>query len=194
MNVILLEKVSKLGEIGDTATVKAGYARNFLFPRGKAIPATPENLARFEERRAELLAIHNKKVAAAEARAAKVDGVALTLEVNASEEGRLFGSVGTRDIAEAVNERTDSDIAKGEVLLPHGVIRELGEYEIALDLGHDVHATIRLLVAAVGSAAAVNDDGSIETEDAGGDAGENAGEDAREPVAAAEPAPADDAP
>lgn len=183
MNVILLEKVSKLGEIGDTATVKAGYARNFLFPRGKAIPATPENLARFEERRAELLAVHNKKVAAAEARAAKVEGLALTLEVNASDDGRLFGSVGTRNIADAVNEQTDIGIAKGEVLLPHGVIRELGEYEIALDLGHDVQATIRLRVAAVGSAA-VSDDGSIETEDA---------EDAGEPAAEPESPPADGA-
>lgn len=181
MDIILLEKVGKLGGVGDTTTVKAGYARNFLFPRGKAIPATPENLARFEERRAELLAAHNEKVAAAEARAAKVRDVALTVEVNASEEGRLFGSVGAREIAEAVNARTGGDIAKSEVLLPHGVIRELGEYEIALDLGLDVQATVRLLVAAVGSAAG---DGGIETEDAG--EAEDAGE--TEDAGEAEPA------
>ncbi|MEQ8955193.1 MAG: 50S ribosomal protein L9 [Gammaproteobacteria bacterium] len=183
MNVILLEKIGKLGEIGDTANVKSGYARNFLFPQGKAIPATRENLADFETRRAELQAAHNEKVAHAQGRAAKVEGITVAIEVNASEEGRLFGSVGTRDIAEAVNAKAGSDIEKSEVHLPHGVIRELGEYEIDLDLGYDVGATVTLSIVGT-SAESVTADGSIIEEidqaEAEQAADEAAADDARE--------------
>ena len=161
MNVILLEKISKLGEVGDTASVKAGYARNFLFPKGKAIPATKANLAEFEERRAGLLAAHSKKVAASQARGAKVDGAILTIEVNASDEGKLFGSVGTREIADALNAQIGSDVSKSEVLMPHGVIRELGTSEITIDLGHDVFSQITVSVVGLRSAAEVSADGSI---------------------------------
>lgn len=161
MNVILLEKIGKLGHIGDTANVKAGYARNFLFPQGKAIPATKTNLEDFEGRRAELMAAHDTNVAASQKRAKVVDGLELVVEVNASDEGRLFGSVGTRDIADAVNAKAGSDINKAEVLLPHGVIRQLGEFEIALDMGYDVHATIKLSVVGLQSAAGVSEDGSL---------------------------------
>ena len=103
MNVILLEKIGKLGEIGETANVKSGYARNFLFPKGKAIPATKDNLEHFEQRKAELLAAHNEKVAEAQKRAEKVKGLSLTIEVNASDEGKLFGSVGTREILSLIH-------------------------------------------------------------------------------------------
>jgi len=161
MNVILLEKIGKLGEIGDTASVKSGYARNFLFPQGKAIPATRDNVAEFEQRKTELLAAHNTHVATAQGRADKVNGTKLSIEVNASDEGKLFGSVGTRDIAETINAQVGSDIAKSEVLLPHGVIRELGDFEIALDLGYDVHANVSLTILGLKSAASVSDDGSI---------------------------------
>ena len=161
MNVILLEKIGKLGEIGDTASVKAGYARNFLFPQGKAIPATKANLAEFEERRSELLAAHNEKVAQSQARASKVAGASLIIEVNASDEGKLFGSVGTRDIADALNAQAGSDIAKSEVLMPHGVIRDLGNYELTLDLGYDVTEDITVSVVGLESAAGVSADGSI---------------------------------
>ncbi len=161
MNVILLEKIGKLGEIGDTAIVKAGYARNFLFPKGKAIPATKANLAQFEERKADLLAAHNEKVAASQARAAKVEGASLTIEVNASDEGKLFGSVGTREIADALNAQAGSDVSKSEVLMPHGVIRELGTTELTIDLGHDVAAQITVNVVGLQSAAGVSADGSI---------------------------------
>lgn len=161
MNVILLEKIGKLGEIGDTASVKAGYARNFLFPKGKAIPATKANLAEFEERKADLLAAHNEKVAASQARAAKVEGASLTIEVNASDEGKLFGSVGTREIADALNAQAGSDVSKSEVLMPHGVIRELGTTELTIDLGHDVAAQITVNVVGLQSAAGVSADGSI---------------------------------
>lgn len=160
MDVILLEKIGNLGEIGETASVKSGFARNFLFPQGKAIPATKANLAEFEERKSELMAAHNENMAEARKRADKVDNMKLTIEVNASEEGQLFGSVGTREIADALNETTDADIQKSEVLLPHGVIRELGDYDISLDLGFDVSAEIILSVTGA-QTVGVTDDGSI---------------------------------
>ena len=161
MNVILLEKIGKLGEIGDTANVKSGYARNFLFPKGKAIPATKDNLEHFEKRKAELLASHDAKVAEAQKRAAKVSELSLTIEVNASDEGKLFGSVGTREVAEAINSKSGADIVKAEVLMPHGVIRDLGDFDISLDLGYDVSASISLSVIGLQSSAAVSDDGSV---------------------------------
>lgn len=149
MNVILLEKVGKLGNIGDVAEVKSGYARNYLFPSGIAIPATKENLAEFEHRKAELLAAHNEKVAAAQVRAGKIDGLTIVIEVNASDEGKLFGSVGTKEIAEAVVD-AGGDTDKSEVQLPHGAIRETGTYDITIDLGYDVQASIGLTVARQG--------------------------------------------
>jgi large subunit ribosomal protein L9 len=161
MNVILLEKIGKLGEIGDTANVKSGYARNFLFPQGKAIPATKINLEEFDQRKSELMAAHNEKIGVAQARAEKVNGTSLTIEVNSSDEGKLFGSVGTRDVADAVNAKTGSDITKAEVSMPHGVIRELGDYQISLELGYDVKATISVSVVGLESTAGVSADGSL---------------------------------
>jgi large subunit ribosomal protein L9 len=141
--------------------VKSGFARNFLFPKGKAIPASKTNLAEFEGRRAELMAAHNSNVAAAQKRQAVVDGAALSLQVNASDEGKLFGSVGTQNIADALNEQSGSEIVKAEVLLPNGVIRELGNYEVVLDLGYEVTATITLAVQGLDAAAGVSDDGNL---------------------------------
>jgi len=184
MNVILLEKITNLGDIGETADVKAGFARNFLFPQGKAIPATKANLAEFEDRKAELLAAHKEHVAAAEQRKAKVDGVNITIEVNASDEGKLYGSVGTKDIADVINAQVDADIAKSEVLLPHGVIREVGQFEIALDLGYDVSATVNVAVTAQDSPAGVSDDGSLIEDEA---------EEGAEEAAAEAEAPAEEA-
>ncbi|MFT7471187.1 MAG: large subunit ribosomal protein L9 [Kiritimatiellia bacterium] len=161
MNVILLEKMANLGEIGDTANVKSGFARNFLFPKGKAIPASKQNLADFEGRRAELMAAHDSNVAAAQKRQAVVVGAVLNMQVNASDEGKLFGSVGTANIAEALNAQCGSDIVKAEVLLPNGVIRELGNFEVVLDLGYAVTATISLAVQGLDAAAGVSADGSM---------------------------------
>lgn len=161
MNVILLEKIGKLGEIGDTANVKSGYARNFLFPQGKAIPATKINLEEFDQRKSELMAAHNEKIGVAQVRAEKVNGTSLTIEVNSSDEGKLFGSVGTRDVADAVNAKAGSDITKAEVSMPHGVIRELGDYQISLELGYDVKATISVSVVGLESTAGVSADGSL---------------------------------
>ncbi|MDT8427384.1 MAG: 50S ribosomal protein L9 [Pseudomonadales bacterium] len=145
MNVILLEKIGRFGNVGETASVKAGYARNFLFPFGKAIPATKANLVDFEARRAELMAAHNEKVAASQARAGKLKQMRVAIAVNAGEQGKLFGSVGTRDIAEAVI-AAGAEINKAEVRLPNGAIREVGEYEITIDLGFDVEEVITVAV------------------------------------------------
>ncbi len=145
MNVILLEKVGKLGGVGDLVNVKSGYARNYLFPYTKAIPATKENQADFEARRSELLKASNEKLAAAQARADKLDGVSITIAANVGEEGKLFGSVGTRDIVETLA-ASGQEVAKSEVLLPLGAIREVGEYDISIDLGCEISATIKLAV------------------------------------------------
>ena len=146
MNIILLEKIAKLGDIGEAVKVKSGYARNFLFPQGKAVPATKANLEQFEQRRAELLAAHNEKIAQAQSRSEKLAGVSVAIEVNASDEGRLFGSVAARDVAEAVNEKAGSDLARSEVILPGGSIRQCGDYEVIADLGFEVTATFALSV------------------------------------------------
>tara|TARA_R110002072_G_scaffold124688_3_gene260256 strand:+ start:400 stop:846 length:447 start_codon:yes stop_codon:yes gene_type:complete len=146
MQVILLEKVGKLGDLGDQVNVKAGYGRNFLIPLGKAVPASASNVADFETRRAELEAAAAEKVAAAQARADKLAGVVVTMESNAGEEGKLFGSIGTRDIADAIS-ATGNEVAKSEVKMPEGVIRELGEYDISVQLHSDVTTVVKVVVA-----------------------------------------------
>ena len=147
MEVILLEKVGRMGNVGDKVNVKSGYARNFLFPFTKAIPATKENLANFEARKAELLKVAASKLSAAEARAAKLNGMSVTIEANAGDEGKLFGSVGTRDIAEAIT-AAGQPVEKSEVLLPAGALREIGEFTIALALGSEVTAEVKLQIIA----------------------------------------------
>ena len=145
MEVILLEKVGRVGNVGDKINVKAGYARNFLFPFAKAIPATKENLADFEARKAELMKAAADKQAAAQARADKLNGLEIRIEANAGDEGKLFGSVGTRDIADAVT-AAGQKVEKSEVLLPDGALREVGEYEVELALGSEVFATIKISI------------------------------------------------
>ncbi len=146
MNVILLEKIAKLGDIGEAVNVRSGFARNFLFPKGKAVPATRRNLEEFEQRRTELLAAHNEKIAHARERAEKLADLAIRLEVNASDEGRLFGSVSSREVADAVNEKAGSDLARSEIILPGGSIRQCGDYEVTVDLGFEVSVTFALAV------------------------------------------------
>lgn len=147
MQVILLEKVGKLGSIGDQVSVKSGFARNFLFPYGKAVPATSANVAEFEARRAELEAAAAEKLAEAQARAEKLNELTVTIEANAGDEGRLFGSIGTRDIADAVT-AAGVEVNKSEVRLPEGAIRELGSFEVAVQVHTDVTATITLEIVA----------------------------------------------
>ena len=145
MEVILLEKVENLGNLGDKVAVRSGYARNFLVPSGKAKYATAENIAEFEARRAELEKAAAEALSAAQARGEKLDGMEITITVKSGSEGKLFGSVGTIDIAEAVT-AAGVELAKREVRLPEGVIRMAGEYEIALHLHSDVDASIKLTI------------------------------------------------
>jgi large subunit ribosomal protein L9 len=148
MQVILLEKIGRLGDIGDQVDVKSGFGRNFLVPQGKAVPATPANIAMFEERRAELEAASAEKLTAAEGRAKLIEQMSeISIVANASEEGKLFGSVGTREIADAVT-AAGQEIEKSEVLLPEGVIREVGEYDIDLQLHADVTSSVKLIITA----------------------------------------------
>ncbi len=146
MEVILLENVGNLGELGEKVDVKAGFGRNYLIPQGKAVPATAANIKEFEARRAELEAAAAQALAEAEARAEKVNALGLiTIPANAGEEGKLFGSVGTRDIADAVT-AAGCEVDKSEVRLPEGPLRELGEYEIAIQVHGDIIANIAVAV------------------------------------------------
>ena len=147
MEVILLEKVGGLGNLGDKVRVKGGFGRNYLIPYGKAVSATADNTARFEARRAELEAAANERLQGAEARAAKLAELSITIKANAGDEGKLFGSVGTRDIAEAITAASGVEVGKSEVRLPNGLIRSLGDYEIDLQLHSDVTQTIKVSVA-----------------------------------------------
>lgn len=147
MDVILLEKVGKLGKIGDKVAVKTGFGRNFLIPQGKAIPATDANVAAFEERRAELEAAAAEKIGEAQARAGKLANLAITITANAGDEGKLFGSIGTKDIADAIT-AAGVEVTKAEVKLPEGTLREVGEYEIDIQLHADVMEVVKLTVAA----------------------------------------------
>jgi len=147
MNVILLEKVGKLGSLGDKVTVKSGYGRNFLIPQGKAVPANDANVAEFETRRAELEKAAAEKLAVAEARAEKLNELDVTIVSKAGDEGKLFGSIGTRDIADAIS-AAGVEVAKSEVKLPEGSIRSVGDFEIAVQLHSDVTATVKLAVVA----------------------------------------------
>ena len=148
MQIILLDKVANLGGLGDNVTVKSGYARNFLFPQGKAVPATKANIEKFEARRAELEAKLADDLTAANDRAAKIAALGeVTIASKAGDEGKLFGSVGTRDIADAITE-AGVKVSKAEVKLPTGTLRETGEYEIDVQLHAEVTATVKIVVIA----------------------------------------------
>ena len=147
MNVILMERVNNLGDLGDEVSVKAGFARNFLLPKKKAVQANDANRAVFEERRKELEDAANEKLAAARQRAEALNEYLLTIQVKAGEEDRLFGSVGTQDIADALVSK-GLEVERSEVRLPDGAIRVLGEYEVDIQLHSDVTATIHLHVVA----------------------------------------------
>jgi large subunit ribosomal protein L9 len=145
VDIILLKKVGGLGDLGDKVSVRPGYGRNFLIPTGCAAPATERNLQAFEERRAELEAQAAAALAAAEARKGRLDGLAVTIARKAGDEGRLFGSVGTADIAEAITE-AGVEVEKSEVRLPAGPFRATGEHEVEVHLHSDVDVTVRIEV------------------------------------------------
>jgi large subunit ribosomal protein L9 len=146
MEVILLENINNLGTLGDKVDVKAGYGRNFLIPQGKAVPATESNVAEFESRRAELEAAAAEVLAQAQARGEALQNLEMvSIGANAGEEGKLFGSVGTRDIADAIT-AAGVEVDKSEVRLPEGALRELGEFEIAIQVHGDVTVEVAIAV------------------------------------------------
>ena len=147
MEVILLEKVANLGTLGDKVVVKPGYGRNFLIPQGKAVRASAEKMAEFEARRAELEKAAAEKLSDAEARAAKMAEIELTLTAKSGDEGKLFGSIGARDLAEAITS-TGVAVEKSEIRLPEGPIRSVGEYDVSVQLHTDVAATIKVFIVA----------------------------------------------
>lgn len=145
MEVILLEKVANLGNLGDKVSIKAGYGRNYLIPQGKAAMATPAKIKEFEERRAELERQAAEKLAAATARGEALSKLNIVIAHKTGDEGRLFGSVGTQTIAEAVS-AAGVKVEKSEVRMPNGVIRQVGEYDVAFHLHSDVEVTLPIKV------------------------------------------------
>ena len=147
MNVILLERIGKLGDLGDEVMVKSGFARNFLIPQGKAVRATDANRESFESRRAELEAAALKRRSAAEQRAAALDEQSVTIVARAADEGKLYGSVGTAEIAQALSDK-GIEVSKAEVRLPEGAIRQVGEYEVGVQIDTDLTVPIGVTVVA----------------------------------------------
>jgi large subunit ribosomal protein L9 len=145
VNVILLQKVANLGNIGDRVKVRSGFGRNFLLPQGKATLATPENIARFEARRAELERLAREHLTSASERAAAMKDFKLTIPAKAGTEGKLFGSIGTADIAEACN-KAGFKVERSEVRLPSGPLRTLGEHVISLHLHADVDVPLTVAI------------------------------------------------
>jgi large subunit ribosomal protein L9 len=148
MEIILLQKVDNVGGIGDLVRVKSGYARNYLIPQGKATLATAENKAKFEARRADLEAKAAAELSAAQERARKLDGLVLKIEMQAGAEGKLFGSVGTVDISEAIGKH-GVEVERSEIRLPEGPLRVVGEHQIELHLHTDVNVELKVVVEAI---------------------------------------------
>ena len=147
MELILLEKVQNLGDLGEKVNVKPGFGRNYLVPQGKAVPATAKNIELFEARRAELEAAALKRLGGAEARLEALTGVEVEITANASEEGKLYGSIGPREIADAVTAQGNT-LNKSEVIQGEGPIRLTGEYDVLVQLHADVETTIKVHVIA----------------------------------------------
>jgi large subunit ribosomal protein L9 len=147
MDVILLDKVANLGSLGDRVKVRSGYARNFLLPKGKATLATPANVAKFEARRAELEKVVRENLSGAEARKAGLDGFKLSITAKAGSEGKLFGSIGTSDIADAAT-AAGHKLSRSEVRLPNGPLRMVGEHVVSVHLHTDVSVDLSVTIVA----------------------------------------------
>ena len=145
MELILLQKVTNLGNLGDKVSVKPGYGRNFLVPQGKAVPATAANLAEFEAKRAEYEAKAKAALEGAEGRKARLEGASVTVYANASTEGKLYGSVGPREIADALT-KLGTPVEKSEVVMGEGPLRHVGEYEVLVHLHADVETPVKVVV------------------------------------------------
>ncbi|MGP1570807.1 MAG: 50S ribosomal protein L9 [Moraxella sp.] len=157
MQVILLQRVVNLGKLGETVDVKAGYGRNYLIPQGKALPANEANLAKFEARRAELEAIEAKELAEAKARAEALADVNVIMRAKVGDEGKLFGSIGTRDIADALT-KSGLPVDRVEVKLPEGSFRQVGEYKVTIQLHHDISADILVTILSEDAQATTDED------------------------------------
>ncbi|AWT49383.1 50S ribosomal protein L9 [Psychrobacter sp. YP14] len=153
MQVILLQRIVNLGKLGETVDVKSGYGRNYLIPQGKALPATPANVEKFEARRAELEAIEAEELAAANKRAEALTDVNVIMRAKSGEDGKLFGSIGTRDIADALT-KSGLEVDRAEVKLPEGTLRQVGEYNVDIQLHHDIFASILVTI--------LSEDGDVE--------------------------------
>jgi large subunit ribosomal protein L9 len=147
MDVILLDKVANLGGLGDRVAVRSGYARNFLLPTGKATLATPANVAKFEARRSELEKVARENLTGAEGRKAQFEGFKLTITAKAGSEGKLFGSIGTNDIAEAAT-AAGYKLNRSEVRLPNGPLRTVGEHVVVVHLHTDVNIDLPIIISA----------------------------------------------
>jgi large subunit ribosomal protein L9 len=147
MDVILLQKVANLGNIGDRVKVRSGYGRNFLLPGGKATLATPDNVKRFEARREELEKLAREHLSSAEERAAAMKDFKLTITAKAGTEGKLFGSIGTSDVAEAAT-KAGFKVERSEVRMPNGPLRTVGEHSVGLHLHADVDVPLTVLIVA----------------------------------------------
>ncbi len=145
MDVILLQRIKNLGKLGDKVSVKAGYGRNYLIPQGKAVSATQANTAAFEARRAELEKEEADILASAQSRAEKLNEINIVITAKAGDEGKLFGSVGTRDIADALT-ASGIEVDRAEVRLPNGALRHTGEFHVAVQLHHDVTAEVLITI------------------------------------------------
>lgn len=157
MQVILLQRIVNLGKLGETVDVKSGYGRNYLIPQGKALPATPANVEKFEARRAELEAIEAEELAAAQKRADALTDVNVIMRAKSGEDGKLFGSIGTRDIADALT-KSGLEVDRAEVKLPEGTLRQVGEYNVDIQLHHDIFASILVTI--------LSEDGDDQAEEA----------------------------
>ena len=146
MQVILLEKIRKLGNLGAIVSVKSGYARNYLIPKGKVVVASEANKVLFEERKAELLLKANKMLAEAQVIADKLHGTQITISALASDEGKLYGSISTNEVKQAIFDATNLDIEKKDIKLPFGPIRVLGESEVFVQLHGDLQVKINIVI------------------------------------------------
>lgn len=145
MDVILLQRIKNLGKLGDKVSVKAGYGRNYLIPQGHAVAATEVNTSAFEARRAELEKAEAEILSAAQARADQLNEVNIEITAKAGDEGKLFGSIGTRDIADALTS-AGLNVDRAEVRLPNGALRHTGEFNIVIQLHHDVTADVLVTI------------------------------------------------
>jgi len=145
VDLILLQKVTNLGNLGDKVKVKPGYGRNFLVPQGKAVPATATNIAEFQQRRADYEKKASELLGGAEGRRAKLEGQAVTIAANASTEGKLYGSVGPRDIAEAFT-AAGFELNKSEVVMGEGPLRRTGEFDVLVHLHADIETTVKVTI------------------------------------------------